>query len=146
MSKRSKVTLTLIMMLIMVMTQALPFEAGSASVTPQTLLIDTTENSISFLVTFPVNEITIEETQVKKDRFTEIQIPGYSTTSEVGAPQLPFLTEVLGVPFDSDVRVTVTPGREQRRQLSAPVLPVATENVEWKLPSLANSGSEQCIY
>ncbi len=137
MLRRSRVTAILIMMLIMLMTQAVPIEVESASDKPQTLMIDSTDNAISFVVNVPLDEIAIEEKQVNKNRFTEVYISGYSSTSEVGAPQLPLITEVLGVPFESDVKVTVTPGREKRRKLNAPVIPVATETVEWDSVPLA---------
>lgn len=136
MSIRSKVIMTSVLMLILVVTQAFPIQAKKDPEKNQVQIIDSTKNLITFEVIIPLDEIVIKETKVENDTYTEVHLPGYSSTSEVGAPQLPFLTEVLGVPFDSDVKVTVTSGKEKRRQLSAPVLQVATESVDWDVNPL----------
>lgn len=130
MLKRSKVIITLIMSLILVMTQFFTIKAENAPEDNQVQIIDSTKDSITFKVTFPLDEIVIKESKVSNYSYTEVSLRGFSSMSKVGAPQLPFLTKVLGVPLNSDVKVTATPGREIRRTLSAPVLPVATENVD----------------
>ena len=138
MRKRRQFIVLSIMMLILLMAQTRPIQAENDPDQNWVQIINSTSTSITFKVTVPLDDLVVEQTKVESKFYTSVHLPGYSSTSEVGAPQLPFLTEVLGVPFDSEVKITITPGKEIRRQLHAPVIPVASESVVWDVkPSAA---------
>ena len=138
MRKRRQFIVLSIMMLILLMAQTRPIQAENDPDQNWVQIINSSSTSITFKVTVPLDDLVVEQTKVESKFYTSVHLPGYSSTSEVGAPQLPFLTEVLGVPFDSEVKITITPGKEIRRQLHAPVIPVASESVVWDVkPSAA---------
>lgn len=136
MSKTSKALLTILFLIVLIMTQFLPITAEVHGDSPTAVITAASTNSITFEVKVPVDEIFVEIIQTQNEAFSNLHLPGFSKMSQAGAPQLPFLTEVLGVPFDSEISVSVTPGKTTRRKLSDPILPVTSENVEWSLESL----------
>ena len=119
------------------MSQLLPAKAEGDGEPPQGLITNSSDNAITFEVEVPVEDILVETIEVENQAYTQIQLPGFTNMIQEGAPELPFLTEVLGAPFDSEITVTVTPGKLTKRKLSAPLLPVASESVAWDLASLA---------
>lgn len=130
MSEHAKTIINILLIVILLMSFTSPAMAQTDTNPSQTQIIRTTSNSITFKVNFPVNQLAIQESQFENRTYTTVTLPGYSTESEPGAPQLPLQTEVLGVPFDSEISISVTPGEEKTQKINAPVLPVASESVE----------------
>lgn len=122
--------------IILLILQVFPVQAGDEGTKNQTIIIDSAKDSITFKVSIPTEEITIDAHQIENDIYALVNMPGYLNMDQVGAPQLPFLTEILAVPFDSEISVSVIPGAEKRRKISAPVLPAGSESVEWNFKNL----------
>lgn len=62
--------------------------------------------------------------------YVQVSMPGWSATARAGAPMLPHMVQVIGVPLGATLSVRVQPGRVHMVALSAPVLPVATQKVK----------------
>lgn len=137
MSKSIKISISFLFLLILLISHAFPIKAEVDGDSPTSVITAVSDNSITFEVKVPVNEIVLETIQKEDQAFSYLHLPGFSTTSQAGAPQLPFLTEVLGVPFDTEINVSVIGGKTTRRSLSAPLLPFTSESVEWDLKRLA---------
>ena len=105
MSKTSKALLTILFLIVLIMTQFLPITAEVHGDSPTAVITAASTNSITFEVKVPVDEIFVEIIQTQNEAFSNLHLPGFSKMSQAGAPQLPFLTEVLGVPFDSEISV-----------------------------------------
>ncbi|NLN83261.1 MAG: hypothetical protein GX138_02745, partial [Firmicutes bacterium] len=136
MPKSIKISLKVLFLLILIMTHVFPIKAEVRGDSLTTAITTASSNSITFEVKIPVDRIFVETIQIEDHIYSKINLPGFSTMSQAGAPQLPLLTEVLGVPFDSEIKVSVKPGKTIRQRLSAPLLPVTSESIEWGLESL----------
>ena len=137
MNKRTKAIFTSLLMLVLLITQSVPIRAEVGIDRAATQIIATTPASVRFTVSFPIDDLVLGTIQVDGKAFTTVELAGFANTSIAGAPQLPVLTEVLGVPFDSDVNLTITPGRTHTQKIEAPVLPVITEKIEPNLNQFA---------
>ena len=136
MSKSTKFFMTVLLLIILILSQFSPVMVKAGAEPPKVAITSATSDSITFEVGVPLNEMVIETARIHDQTYANIRLPGFSTMSQAGAPQLPFLTEVLGVPFESEIHVSVVPGSIIRRSLSDPVLPVTSESVGWNLNSL----------
>lgn len=137
MNNQMKTIFASVLMLVLLLTQSVPIRAEEGLDQARSQIIATTPASITFAVSFPVDELVLEEIQADGKEFTTVELAGFANTSVEGAPQLPVFTEVLGVPFDSEVKLTITPGRERTIKIDAPVVPVITEKIEPSLSQLA---------
>jgi len=137
MSKSIKISISFLFLLILLISHAFPIKAEVDGDSPTSVITAVSDNSITFEVKVSINDIVVEIIQKEDQAFSYLHLPGFSTTSQAGAPQLPFLTEVLGVPFDSEINVSVIGGTTTRQSLSAPLLPVTSESVEWDPERLA---------
>lgn len=137
MSKSIKISIRFLFLLILLITHAFPIKADVDGDSPTSVMTAVSDNSITFEVKVPIDDIVVETIQKEDQAFSYLHLSGFSTTSQAGTPQLPFLTEVLGVPFDSEINVSVIGGTTTRQSLSAPLLPVTSESVEWDPDRLA---------
>ena len=137
MSKTLKNTFTSFFLIILILAQSLPSEAKDKIENTDVIVLSTSNNSITFKVTVPVEDVIVEEKEVENETYSYIQIPGWSAISQANAPQLPFLTEVLGVPFDAEIKINVIPGKAKRQKLEAPIVPVVSEKVDWGVAALS---------
>ena len=51
--------------------------------------------------------ISLENVKTEKGNFYKFKIPNYSTTSKVGAPELPVMRKLIEVPFCSDIKINI---------------------------------------
>jgi len=137
MNKQTKAIFISLLMMVLLITQSVPIRAEEGFDRASTQIIASTPASVRFSVSFPIDDLVIGATKADGKAFTTVELAGFANTSMEGAPQLPVLTEVLGVPFDSDVKLTITPGRKHTKKIEAPVLPVITETIEPNLNQLA---------
>ena len=137
MNNRMKTIFASVLMLVLLLTQSVPIQAEKGFNQAGSRIIATTPASITFAVSFPVDELVLEKIQADGKEYTAVELAGFANTSLEGAPQLPMFTEVLGVPFDSEVRLTITPGRQRTLKIDVPVVPVITEIIEPSLSQLA---------
>lgn len=90
-------------------------------------LIDSSEQGISLELQIPWQSLRIEEEYVEGKTYLKATLPGASQSSQPGAPDLPVVLANLGIPFDVVLEISVTPGNAHEKTLSAPILPVETE-------------------
>ena len=131
MFKRINVVLTSFILIAMLLAPIAPVQAKLELDEGPVNLLDAKGNSIRFEVRVPIEELLIEAVELDGENYSQISLQGFDQISQQAAPQLPRLTEVIGAPFDSEVAITVVPGRAQRIALNAPVSPVMTESVEF---------------
>ncbi|MBP7213557.1 MAG: tandem-95 repeat protein [Anaerolineaceae bacterium] len=131
MFKRINVVLTSFILIAMLLAPIAPVQAKLELVENPVNLVDAKGNSIRFEVRVPIDELLIETVELDGENYSQISLQGFDQISQQAAPQLPMLTEAFGAPFDSEVAITVVPGRAQRIALNAPVSPVMTESVDF---------------
>lgn len=101
--------------------------------TDQTIsLLSSTQERLVYKVTFPQDQLEIQEVSTAHGIYTRVSVPGWSQISQAGAPMLPYLAESIGVPFAADVQVQVTPGASHTLKLSHPLMPVSVQEVTWQ--------------
>ena len=138
MSTKFRLLLTFLLVTLVTSTLVTRGMAEDGSAVPQTAIIMVSDNAITFEVTVPVENLALQIVQQQDQSYTEVSLPGFSSISDAGSPQLPFLTEVIGAPFESEISVSVKPGSMTRIKLSEPVLPAASRDVIWDYTSLAD--------
>ncbi len=105
----------------------LPVSGGQDVDSLDLQLIDSSEQGISLELRIPWQSLRLEEEVVQGKTYLKASLPGASQSSQPGAPELPVMLATLGIPFDVALEVTVTPGNAHEKTLSAPILPVETE-------------------
>jgi hypothetical protein len=94
------------------------------------LLLSSDASGVSFQVDVPWNQLLIEPAGA----YLQVALPGWSTTSQSGAPALPMLTQSVGVPFDTALSLIVEAGPAHTVTLAAAPLPVTSQSVDWGPP------------
>ncbi len=89
------------------------------------------KNGVSFEVQVPWWELTQERVITDNGTYSNLIIPGWPTTSEPGAPALPYHTEVIGVPFGVEISVTAFAGKSHVVKLTDEVMPAPTQEFDW---------------
>ncbi len=98
-------------------------------------LLNTSDAGLTLEVRVPWQQLLAEPVTADGKAYMRVSLEGWSHIAEEGAPALPFTAETIGVPFGAELTVEVTPGALHTRALDAPVLPAATQVVEWGLPT-----------
>jgi hypothetical protein len=106
-------------------------------------LLSSTPAGVKFELDVPWQDLRVEPATVGGRAYVRVSLPGWSIIAQPGAPELPFLTETVGVPYGAKVSVRVEPGPVHTLVLPAPVAPVATQEFAYEpvaafegLPSL----------
>lgn len=92
-------------------------------------LVSSSGSGIKFEVVVPWKSLQQEIIKADDQSYTKINLPDWSNTSLEGAPALPLMTKAIGVPFGADISVKVMPGKMHTFELSEPVLPVPTQEI-----------------
>jgi len=97
----------------------------------------------AFDVMVPLDLIKTEIVEIEGKKYSEVSVLDWGKVSEPGAPSLPFITEIIGIPFDSTIEINYTPGKFHEILLDAPVMPAITQSVNYgsidpNLDSLGN--------
>ena len=132
--KHEKNTLLSIFLALSLLVVSVP-QASSAglSSTGVTLLSSSIEE-IRFTVQVPWQSLSLETLQLESGTFTRVSLPGSADLAETGAPQLPLISQMLGVPFGAALGIKITPGRSHTLKIASPVSPVPTQRAEWNDP------------
>lgn len=112
--------------------EPIEFSSDRPGTNPQLLSIDS--QGVSFRVNVPWQQLSLEAVKVDGKEYMRVLLPGWSETITAGMPAVPFLAEKLGVPFGANVSVSVEPGKAHTHKLPAPVVPVATQQIEERSP------------
>lgn len=90
-----------------------------------------TTNEISFEVQTPWKSLVIDRIETDSGMYASLSLPDWSNTSEPGAPSLPYLTKVIGVPFGVELSVQASAGKSHKIQLPAKPAPSLEEVADW---------------
>ena len=130
--KLLKVTFSLLMLALLIpsgVVTGLGFKSGepiiverSDGATGEIQVLSSDTSELTFNVSVPWEELVVETTNENGATYTLVSLPGWSNTSQEGAPRLPMTTEQVGVPFGAEVFLTVTPGEAVTRVLGEPVV------------------------
>jgi hypothetical protein len=108
--------------------QTAGYSVGSTSAVT---LLSSISTGVTFEVRVPWEQLILEPVMAGGTEYVRVSLPGWMTTAQAGAPVLPFVAEAIGTPFGVSVAVRVVPGPVHTWALAAPVLPMATEKMEW---------------
>ncbi len=114
---------------------SLPDASQQQSVIPEVVgpnvqLLSSDSQGVSFRLDIPWQQLRLETVTLDGKDYVRVLLPGWSETFTPGMPALPFTVEKLGVPFGASITVNVEPGEAHTMEISAPVQPVATQQVE----------------
>ena len=90
-------------------------------------LLTSNEREVIYEVNVPWQQLSLEKINLDGKEYLHVSLPGWSETTQPGAPALPFLAHIIGAPFGADTEVSVIPGTAHTQILSAPVAPVLTQ-------------------
>lgn len=103
--------------------------AQSLSAGPLTLLSATDTEAIIEITLDPIDALQSETVQLEGERYQRLHIPGWEQTHQPGAPQLPTVGTLIGLPSLTEVSVEVL-SREDERQSSYRLPPAPTVQVQ----------------
>ena len=137
MCRRTKFCLAAVAVLMLSLGQ-LPAVAGGTNAAesaqglrPQARLLSSTAGGVTFEIDVPWQSLSVEAAE---GGYVRVALPGWTTTSQAGAPALPALVQAVGVPFGAAVEIAVTAGRAHTQVLAAPVQPAPTLKASAPLP------------
>jgi hypothetical protein len=105
-------------------------------------LLSATGEGVAFEVAVPWEQLRLETVTAGDKQYVRVWLPGWSATSQPGAPMLPQMAKSIGLPFGAVVSVRVEPGPAHTLVLPTPALPVVTQKVEWDQPSATEGTPE----
>lgn len=95
----------------------------------ETSLLSSTETGVKFEIVVPWKSLRQEIIEQAGHSYLGVYLPEWSNMSQAGAPALPFMTQAIGAPFGVNLSVKVVPGKAHTIELSAPVIPSATQEM-----------------
>jgi len=114
---------------------ALPEVSASSTRQPLSALVSSSDLGVAFEVQIPWKNLVLETVFIDSREYTRISLPGLMHGSTPQSPEIPIFLENIAVPFGAALQLEVLPGKAHTRQLSAPLLPVLTQVLDWPLPS-----------
>ncbi len=108
---------------------------GDRAPTRGVRLLSSTDAGLTFEVSVPWEQLRLDPVTEGGKEYVRALLPDWSTSAAPGAPALPLWTQSIGAPFGATLSVEVEPGTAHRWALAAPILPAATQRVEWPLPA-----------
>jgi len=133
MNHRKIITILTILSLIWIMpvvTGVIAFSDNGG----QTSLINSSVDGVHFEVSVPHQYLELDTVTSGQTEYVRISLPTASKIAHPGAPELPFLTETIAVPFDAVLEIKVIPGKSQTRTVAADVIPAPTNTADWGEP------------
>lgn len=105
---------------------SLPFPASAARPASAGLsvrVLSSTADGLSFEVALSLKDLAIETVSIEGTAYARVSFPDSAFMSEPGQPELPFLSEMLAVPFGAEARLSISSSAPVRIPLEKPVLP-----------------------
>ncbi len=143
MCKRLKILLSVLFVLSVLTAPFSPLSSDQERVSASAMLESVSEQSLSFVVRIPTETLTLEKIELEGNSYTRVSLPDALMTSQPGAPMLPYVTEMLGVPFGVEISLSAEEGKIRKIQLDAPVVPVPQEQVQWAQAAVLGEMSGQ---
>lgn len=94
----------------------------------------TTDQGFSFEIQVPWQQLQLQPVKKADTDYVEVSLPGWPLTAKSGAPSLPFLSQLFGVPFDVELDIKVEPGSRHIFNLPEPILPTAAQHYTYSFP------------
>jgi hypothetical protein len=82
-----------------------PFTSNTPGASPIVEVLES--NNLQTIIHVSIPGMWVTDTIVDGSVYQILEIPGYGTTSEIGAPQMPVIRHLLAIPAISDVRVNL---------------------------------------
>ncbi len=92
-------------------------------------LISSNQAGVSFEIQVPWQQIQSKLVTVDQAQYSQISIPDWPLLAQPGEPALPYTSQQIGVPFEAELTIKVSPGKSHTLTLSHPVLPAVTQSV-----------------
>ena len=108
--------------------------APRASSSPSPRLLTSSVDTVSFDVALSTDDLALETVNFEGTEYIRVSFPDAAFISEPGQPELPYLSEMLGVPFGAEVQISASASAPVRIPLDAPVLPAPSQEVisDWE--------------
>lgn len=145
MFRQIKLIMSLLLVFMLLAAPISPAGGASAALEPSTRLLSASDQGLSFSLHIPQDALKLEQVEVEGKKYTSISLPDGKTSDQVGAPMLPYMTEMLGVPFGVQLSISVIPGEGRKILLEAPILPVPLETVDWSQTEIPGEISQQPV-
>ena len=123
-----------VILVILLCTFFLPSVKAEMRSDEEILILSTDETSFSFEVQVPWQNLNLENVVDENGVFTRVSMPEWEVISEPGTPALPYLTKIIGVPFEAEITLEVTPGNNHTVKLPSAIKPVESQEVDWSKP------------
>lgn len=134
MTKCPRILLTITLLALVLGTHQPAVKAGPSI--DGTRLTSADEQGVQFVVQVPWQDLSLESVDHEAQKFTRVSLPGWETSAEAGTPELPAWIEMIGVPFNAEVSITVITGKAHEIKLEHPVLPGVGLRVEQPQPDV----------
>lgn len=125
MKKLLLISATLILALLAM--NPIPAYGGQMTDEIEVQVISSSDQGVSLKLQINWQSLLLEEQIVEGNRYLKASLPGATQSSQPGAPDLPVMLASLGIPFNVELEISVTAGKPHEMVLSAPLLPVETE-------------------
>jgi hypothetical protein len=112
-------------------TRDLSIEDSQRATLGEVGLISSTDSGVTFEVRVPWEKLNLGIRTIDGQQYTEVSLPDWSQTIVEGAPALPFIVNQIGAPIGTDYKLEVIFGKVHTQKLTAPVIPVVTQTVDW---------------
>lgn len=123
-----------VIFVILLCTGFLPSAKAETRSDNDVLVLSSDETSFSFEVQIPWQNLNFENVVDENGVFTRVSMPEWELISEPGAPALPYLTKIIGVPFEAEITLEVTTGNNHIVKLPSAIKPVVIQEVDWSKP------------
>ena len=148
--KSLSVRISLILVSILLIASSLPQVQAQDLDEGSFILTQSTSTGIQFEVQVPLNSLRLDSFNQGGQAYTQANLPGAAATAEVGAPQLPLMSQLLAVPFGVEIELKIQPGKSRVVEIENPVLPVPSQTIDWLPPdssgSLLDAPQAQLLY
>ena len=114
MFRQIKLIMSLLLVFMLLAAPISPAGGASAALEPSTRLLSASDQGLSFSLHIPQDALKLEQVEVEGKKYTSISLPDGKTSDQVGAPMLPYMTEMLGVPFGVQLSISVIPGEGRK--------------------------------
>ena len=101
--------------------------------------IQTSENSLIFTLQVPWDDLQTYQQIIDGINYTTLALSDWSTLAKPGEPALPYFSTAVGAPIGAQVSIEISPGNSYKVPVSAPILPAATQWINWEAADLYDS-------
>jgi hypothetical protein len=80
----------------------------NGNTTPQKPVVTViSSDNLETIINIEIKGFYKEDVNVQGDTYQKLEFPGYFTTQTIGKPALPIISELIGIPNDKNVRISI---------------------------------------